>query len=550
MIVHESGYILVFGIAALACFGSLRRVYRFEDTDIRRGLVGLLVFSGLWAAAQVGRLLTPSVELAVSLYIIGLTAGLASVGAWLYFSSAYAGYDYHHNTLLRQSALGFYITVIAIKFTNPIHHQYFTAVRVETPYPHLVIQRLSLYWAITGLSYVLAAVGLYMLYEAVRSSRYGTTMLGLLMSLAAVPAGLTVASGLWPSVLLELNYEPLGVAAFAIGVLYFVEEQFLAVPTFARQQVIDDLSEPVVIIDRDGVIRDYNPAAAHAFPTLDERESRELAGVAPHLLTSSDPTEPLEIAQNDHTRYYLREKSKITVGDTVLGKAFVFTDVTEVERQRRELHRQNEQLEDFATAITHELRNTLMVIQGQIDIAATGLSGDADPTVIEALETVERTADRMTRVVSDLTRLARHGQTLGDVSDCQFQATVEQAWMEANIDELTLQPEGSGTIEADCGRLAALLTETFQFAEVTGATTVTVTLNDEELMITTNGEPIPANRTEEAFEYGAAVPSADVGMTLPNVRTLARVHGWHVSIDESYDEGVRIAVEGMTTDRT
>ena len=60
--------------------------------------------------------------------------------------------------------------------------------------------------------------------------------------------------------------------------------------------------------------------------------------------------------------------------------------------------------------------------------------------------------------------------------------------------------------------------------------------------------PSRADETAEAFQYNAAVPSAEAGMALPNIMTLARIHGWSATIDETYDEGVRLVVDGLTTE--
>jgi signal transduction histidine kinase len=38
--------------------------------------------------------------------------------------------------------------------------------------------------------------------------------------------------------------------------------------------------------------------------------------------------------------------------------------VTDVERQRRQIQRRQAQFDDFADAITHELRNTLNIVRG------------------------------------------------------------------------------------------------------------------------------------------------------------------------------------------
>jgi hypothetical protein len=51
------------------------------------------------------------------------------------------------------------------------------------------------------------------------------------------------------------------------------------------------------------------------------------------------------------------------------------------------------------------------------------------------------------------------------------------------------------------------------------------------------------------FRYGASVPDAEAGMLLPNLRTLARTHGWEATIDPTYADGVRIVVSGVDVTR-
>ena len=54
--------LLVFAVAALACFVSIRRAQAINDPDTRRGLVALLLTSGGWG----GRLLPLSCALLYS----------------------------------------------------------------------------------------------------------------------------------------------------------------------------------------------------------------------------------------------------------------------------------------------------------------------------------------------------------------------------------------------------------------------------------------------------------------------------------------------------
>ncbi len=55
---------------------------------------------------------------------------------------------------------------------------------------------------------------------------------------------------------------------------------------------------------------------------------------------------------------------------------------------------------------------------------------------------------------------------------------------------------------------------------------------------------------EASFGYEEAAPTSEAGLLLPNVRTLARVHGWEVHLDSSYTASVRYRVTGVTVEHT
>jgi signal transduction histidine kinase len=537
--VLEWVYLLVFGAAAAACLASVVRAMQLESPDIRNGLVGLLVLSGLWGAATVGRLASSDPQVTDVFYIGGLVVGLGTVGAWLYFCSAYAGKGYHRDPLLRRAGLGAYLAIVGVKLTNPVHGLYFTTRTVAEPFPHLVVEFGAIHWVVTAIAYALSAVGFYILYDVFRGSNYSTFTLGVLVCLTALPVGFDLVGILTPGVILELNYEPLGVAAFAVGTLFFVEEKFVAVPAFGRQEVIEATDEPVLLLDRDDVLRDHNPAAASAFPAVVGRTGERLDGLVPALLGGGDGRVGVDGPGGE--RYYIRTETELSLGPTRVGRALVFTDVTRLERQRRELERQNEQLEDFEDAITHELRNTLGIVRGHLDLASEALEPGSAAAV--SLGTIEETTDRMTRIVNDLVMLARQGRTIGSTEPCELGRVAESA--RSPDDGIELRVLADGYVLADRDRLRALLTETYEFAALTDSERVTVEWTEAGFTLTTDGDPIEPGNTETAFEYGSAVPTAEAGMSLPNVAMLARVHGWDVAVDPGFTDGVRIRVEGV-----
>jgi hypothetical protein len=109
---------------------------------------------------------------------------------------------------------------------------------------------------------------------------------------------------------------------------------------------------------------------------------------------------------------------------------------------------------------------------------------------------------------------------------------------------LDLAIEGKGTIEADGPRLEKLFQNAFEFYTHNGGSELTVSLQEEGFAIGDDGQPPSPDATERYFDYGDAAPATSAGMALPNVRTLARVHGWHARIDPDYADGLRVVVSG------
>ena len=540
-------YAVVFAATAVTCLASVRRTSRIRAPDTRRGLASLLLLSGIWAGIHVGRILAPDPDLKIAFYIAGLAVGLATVGAWLYFCSAYTGHDYHRRKRVRLTALLVYAAIVGVKLTNPVHGLYFTTSFSTEPFPHLIIDLGVFHWFVTGLAYSLPAVGLYLLYELFTESGFDTTRIGGLVVLLFMPVVLDLVGYLSPGVIITLNYEPIGVALFAIGTLYLVEEQFVAIPRFWRETVLEEFGEAVILVDRDRIVRDYNATATDVFPSLSGGVGRTLESIVPPIADAMAAGDDLfTVTADGDRRHYVLDRTRLESGAMLVGEALVCTDVTRVERQRRELRRQNEQLDDFAAALTHELRNSTTVIRGHLDLAARSVTAETPAEIEAALDTIERTTNRVCRVVEDLSTLARYGQTLDDVDPCPFRETVNAAWRTVELPALSLVVDSDGAIEADRGRLEELLRDAFQFANANGAGTVTVTLHDSGFTVTGDGEPIDPDVVGAAFDYGAAVPSMEAGTALPNVRSLARVHGWTATIDPEHRDGVRVRIDGAT----
>ena len=322
-------YVGLFAVSGAFCFGAIPRARTFDDPELRWGLVGLLATTGVWAAFKTAFFLLPA-PFREPAYILGLISGFATVWAWLYFCSAYTGRTYHRNSTLRRLSVAVFITVVSVKLTNPIHGLYFTTSEATTPFAYLAIEHGVVHWVATGLSYVLAFIGIFMLFELYLSSGFDTRPIALLTVLLGLPVALDVVALLIPW-FVDAIYAPLGVAAFAVGALFVFEERLLAIQDSARS------NERSIYLDGNGQIRDFSPAAAADFPALEGSVGDRLETVLPDVATVVENDDRiLERQSAGETRYYLVSVSTLTLSDSGV-RILVLSNVTETERQRRQL---------------------------------------------------------------------------------------------------------------------------------------------------------------------------------------------------------------------
>ena len=329
-------YIALFFLSGVACFATIPRARTFDDAELRYGLVGLLTTTGTWSVLKTAFFIVPD-PLREATYTVGLVFGFATVWVWLYFASTYTGRQLHTKTVLRRLSAGVFLVVVLIKLTNPIHRLYFTTAELTTPFRYLAINHGVIHWISTSLSYMLASIGLFMIFELYLESEYDTRLLGAFTGLLLLPVTLDVIAVLTPE-LINFIYAPIGVAAFATGAVYLFGDRFLSVG--AASQIAD----ATVIVDNSGRIQNFSPAAADAFPELEGSIGEPFTTVLPAVTAiQDDGGKVVERGSNGQSQYYFVSSRSMTVGNSAV-EVFAITDITEREHQRRSLVRREREL--------------------------------------------------------------------------------------------------------------------------------------------------------------------------------------------------------------
>jgi len=221
-------------------------------------------------------------------------------------------------------------------------------------------------------------------------------------------------------------------------------------------------------------------------------------------------------------------------------------DISEIKTQQAQLRRQNEQLEEFAGIVSHDLRNPLATARTGIEVASRVGDGFDD-----TLERVEQAHDRMEALIDELLDLARNGQMIDgkNIEPIGLSDVAARGWGLASTNGAELQIENAGTVAADESRLQQLLENLFQNAvdHCGDATTVRVGALRNGFYIEDDGPGIPEKDREDVFDPGYTTRDDGTGFGLSIVRNVADAHGWDITITDSTDGGARFEFTGIET---
>lgn len=338
-------YKSLFGLAAFGCLVSAWRARSLNQPEARRGLVALLLSSGLWAASQFGVFFVHSTSIAKVGYTISLTVGFSTVWAWLYFCSAYTRRSLHRSALAVGSAALLFVIIALLKITNPWHELYFGIVERSTPFANFAIERYTLYWITTGISYVLVSLGFFMLVSLWRQTRGGVAPMVALFGLMVLPVAINIMGVFLPEIA-GLYHEPLGVALFAIGVLFVYQDRLMAAPEVGGRE------EPTLLLRPNGTIYSYNAPAEEIFDGLNRSAlGKPLADVLPSIARyRATPSALIEIKNQQDPRYYQIAESRIRLDH--FHAELHLTVLADVTEQQRQIQEKDQFVESIAESVS------------------------------------------------------------------------------------------------------------------------------------------------------------------------------------------------------
>jgi len=224
----------------------------------------------------------------------------------------------------------------------------------------------------------------------------------------------------------------------------------------------------------------------------------------------------------------------------LLGFVGIGRDISETLEYERRLERKNKRLEEFASVLSHDLRNPLNVAEGRLRIVREMVEIGHDH-----LDAVAEAHDRMETLIEELLSLARADDAL-DLQSVSVGEQATESWTTMATDEASLVVEDEHTVEADKNRLQQLLENLLRNAVEHGPECVRVrvgALPDERgFYVADDGPGIPTPVREQVFESGFSTGGEGIGVGLSIVKRVVTDHGWSVRVTESRDGGTRFEI--------
>jgi PAS domain S-box-containing protein len=271
-----------------------------------------------------------------------------------------------------------------------------------------------------------------------------------------------------------------------------------------------------------------------------EEEGAELVSNYHRCVNAGEPISyQEELRVSEGARFWQTKLAPVVTDGEITRLVGITRNVTErVERERR-LRQQNERLDEFASVISHDLRNPINVAQARATLLAEQAESEHLEPLLESLERIEA-------IVEDTLTLSRQGDTINETESVSLTDLVGKCWATVDTHNATIEIADEATIQADPERLRHVFENLFRNAVEHAGSDATVRVgrdSDQGIYVEDDGPGIPPDKRNEVFEPGHSSASGGTGFGLTIVKRIVEAHGWTVSVSDGIDGGARFEFE-------
>jgi signal transduction histidine kinase len=538
---------------------------RNRDSPAATALAVLTTAGCLWTASVVVQNVSDTYlmsRIGIQIGYVGITMAAA---AWLAFSLALS---HREEWLTRKTAVALAVEPILVNvlgITNEFHNLFWASLEWDPTAVNGVTSQFGpFFWVHTVYTYLLLVAGTVFLLEHVLRSRnvYRWQTIAVLVGVGGPWTGSIV----FLTNIVPVDFGPIGFVVAGVSLTWAIFRYRLTdLAPVARDRVVETIGDPVFVLDSDERVVDINQAGRHHFGLEDDQNviGEQASDVfADHSVlferyrdVYSAEDEVQLMIDSEPKEYEIEISSVYSAGDRPVGRLFLLHDITDQKHRQRELERQNEQLEQFASVVSHDLRNPLNVANGYVQIARDKYEDD------EVIDEIAQSHDRMETIIEDVLALAREGEEIDEFEPVDLPGAAREAWENVDTKDATFECTVEETIAADSTRLSRIFENLFRNALDHGPDDATLSVGSIEMesddtlatgveygvYVADDGPGIPDDQQDEVLEAGHTTAEDGTGLGLSIVQSIVEAHGWEIAVAESESGGARFDITGVQT---
>lgn len=313
-------------------------------------------------------------------------------------------------------------------WTNSYHHQFRSSESVHRAGDFLLPQFEvgPAQWVLLGYSYIVISVGIVFLAQAaIRWQPPYRDQARVLLVAALIPILANVATNTLFPALPRIDYTCFAFAIYgAIMAWALFRFRLLTLVPIARDTVVEQMSDRLIVLDREHNIVDANPAAIRTFgysrTEMIGQPCRLLLGDWQHLEELLNQTEhegvheDVELMLADGKHFFDLRSAPFRSGDRWGGRWLVLRDVSERVQIQEELRKAKEAAETanraksaFLASTSHELRTPLNAIIGFSRIVRRKSQETLPQRQLDNLDKVLQSAEHLLSLINTVLDIAK-----------------------------------------------------------------------------------------------------------------------------------------------
>ncbi|KAA9398905.1 histidine kinase [Haloarcula sp. CBA1130] len=376
---NAGGALISFAVAVIAT--------RHQDAPGARQYGWLALAGGCWCAVSLGQVIATNPSVAETVYVLARTTSAQLVALWTVFVLVYTG----RRSWLRPSRLAPLLLAanadVLLLLVGQGRFVAATAVPITQNGATLfAVQRGAAYTTTLAVSYVPLLLGYVLLIEFLfRSQNIYRRQTSAIIIGTLLPMLIAMLYDFGYTPHPAVDFTPM---AFSMNVLFvgwvLFKDESLSVTTLSGDILVDNLPDPVIALNDDCVIIDYNAAAASALEHPDP-DGESLDTLAPGLLNHIERGEVFSFG--DSFTYYNPQTTSLTdQSGTERGRLVVLRDVTGQQRRQDRLESLQAATQQFIEAETAEA-----VAEMAVEFATAVLDQNAAGVFLEDERVLEPT---------------------------------------------------------------------------------------------------------------------------------------------------------------